>query len=195
MAVQSSSRGTAGLALFATLVAGLGTYAFLAIGSRSLADEASDLFAVFWSLSLILGFGFFLPIEQMLASGQGLAPRWSSRLMLTAGTLMAVAVVFAAAATGIATGGWTRPGSLALSVAVGAMLVTAPLQFSVRGAALRLGRNRLYSIMLIVDASGRVIVALLAALVATDDAPPIHARGTPVGPRRARRRHLGAPGR
>ncbi|BDZ45905.1 hypothetical protein [Naasia aerilata] len=74
MASPVSSRRHVAHTVGATLLAGALTYVFLGTVSRSLGAAQYDLFSVYWSLSLILGFGLFLPVEQELSrAGAGAA--------------------------------------------------------------------------------------------------------------------------
>ena len=51
----------------ATAISGLGSYLVLILAARGLDDVDYSAFAAFWSISVVLGLGFYFPIEQETA--------------------------------------------------------------------------------------------------------------------------------
>jgi len=174
-AVPSASR-RALLVMGATVVTGLVTYVFLGIVSRGLAalspdaasgDAAFDMFSVFWSVALVVGFGLFLPVEQELARlgahGRDVPAAVRSALGLSAVVALAgVAVVAAAAPLLLAAG--MPPG---LVVAYALIAPVSALQFTARGAMVARGDVPAYSRVLLADSGLRVVLALAALLLLT----------------------------
>uniref|UniRef100_UPI00293F1D4D hypothetical protein n=1 Tax=Clavibacter sp. MX14-G9D TaxID=3064656 RepID=UPI00293F1D4D len=174
-AVPSASR-RALLVMGATVVTGLVTYVFLGIVSRGLAalspdaasgDAAFDMFSVFWSVALVVGFGLFLPVEQELARlgahGLDVPAAVRSALGLSAVVALAgVAVVAAAAPLLLAAG--MPPG---LVVAYALIAPVSALQFTARGAMVARGDVPAYSRVLLADSGLRVVLALAALLLLT----------------------------
>jgi O-antigen/teichoic acid export membrane protein len=160
-----SPRRRAAHAVGATVLTGGLTYVFLAIISRALDDSAYDAFSVYWSLSLIIGFGLFLPVEQELSrlggAGSGAAA------LGRAGVRVSLEVAVA----GLALLGLLSPLLVALGVeptvlllAAGFLVVSA-LQFATRGLLLGAGRLITYSRVLVYDSVLRVALALALAIL------------------------------
>lgn len=164
------------LVMGATVVTGVVTYVFLGIVSRGLAalapdaatgDAAFDMFSVFWSVALVVGFGLFLPVEQELARlgahGRDVPTAVRSALGLSAVVALAgVVVVAAASPLLLATG--MPPG---LVVAYALIAPVSALQFTARGAMVARGDVPAYSRVLLADSGLRVVLALTALLLLT----------------------------
>lgn len=157
----------------ASALAGLAVFAYFALVSRYLDQAAQDHFAVYYSLSLLLGFGAFLPLEAELA--RTLRSRRDARAgMREAATVAAGVAVLVTVAVLVASGpflGLLGGSGWLLAATVGVVAVSA-VQFWVRGALLGLGRTRAFAATLAVDSALRLAVAaVLLVLVGTSTAP------------------------
>ncbi|MFT2706846.1 hypothetical protein [Clavibacter zhangzhiyongii] len=174
-ALPSASR-RALLVMGATVVTGLVTYVFLGIVSRGVAalapdaasgDAAFDMFSVFWSVSLVVGFGLFLPVEQELArlGAHGADVRAAVRAALRLSAVVALAgVAVVAIAAPLLLGAGMPPG---LVVAYALIAPVSALQFTARGAMVARGDVPAYSRVLLADSGLRVALALAALLLLT----------------------------
>ncbi|MFT2692315.1 hypothetical protein [Clavibacter zhangzhiyongii] len=174
-ALPSASR-RALLVMGATVVTGLVTYVFLGIVSRGVAalapdaasgDAAFDMFSVFWSVALVVGFGLFLPVEQELArlGAHGADVRAAVRAALRLSAVVALAgVAVVAIAAPLLLGAGMPPG---LVVAYALIAPVSALQFTARGAMVARGDVPAYSRVLLADSGLRVALALAALLLLT----------------------------
>jgi O-antigen/teichoic acid export membrane protein len=174
-AVPSAPR-RALLVMGATVVTGLVTYVFLGIVSRGLAalapdavagDAAFDMFSVFWSVALVVGFGLFLPVEQELArlGAHGADVRVAVRSALRLSGVVALAgVVVVAGCAPLLLGAGMPPG---LVVAYALIAPVSALQFTARGGMVARGDVPAYSRVLLADSGLRVVLALGALLLLT----------------------------
>jgi O-antigen/teichoic acid export membrane protein len=169
------------LVMGATIVTGLVTYVFLGIVSRGLAalapdavagDAAFDMFSVFWSIALVVGFGLFLPVEQELArlGAHGTDVRAAVRSALGLSAVVASAGVIAVAACAPLLLGAGMPSGLVVAYAL--IAPVSALQFAARGAMVARGDVPAYSRVLLVDSGLRVALALAALLLLTVLDPP-----------------------
>jgi O-antigen/teichoic acid export membrane protein len=174
-ALPSASR-RALLVMGATVVTGLVTYVFLGIVSRGVAalapdaasgDAAFDMFSVFWSVALVVGFGLFLPVEQELARlgahGHDVRSAVRSALRLSSVVALAGVVVVAAASPLLLAAGMP----VGLVVAYALVAPVSALQFSARGAMVARGDVPAYSRVLLADSGLRVVLALAVLLLLT----------------------------
>ncbi len=151
-------------AVVATLVAGVLTYVLLGIVSRGLDTPGFDAFSVFWSVSLLVGFGVFVPFEQELAraAASGADVRSDLRSLVPLAAMLALAASAASLAIGVmAVGADSAP----LLVAFALIGPVSAVQFVARGLMLGRGRIRRYATVLIVDSVLRVLFALLVGAV------------------------------
>jgi O-antigen/teichoic acid export membrane protein len=149
-------------ALAATIVSGLLTYAFLALVSRALDAEAFDVFSVFWSLSLLVGFGLFVPLEQELARTRGESTEAVHETLLV-GLLFAVVAVVALIAVA-ATDALTLPAGVLLAMVAVALL--SPVQYTAKGFLLQRDRIFSHSAATVLENLVRTGIALTAFIVA-----------------------------
>ena len=170
VAVLASSTGartrSLGLVGLAIVGSGLLVNAYLAIIARSVPAAEYAYFGAFWSLALVVGFGFFLPIEQETARLMQIPDRPRGLLraaLLTAVSLTAGQVVLVAVATP-----WLAKalGGHGVSVAAIAVLcLVSAGQFVVRGALIGMDRMGRYALVILVDTLLRVTFAGAVALV------------------------------
>lgn len=173
MASSMSSRRHVAHTIGATILAGVLTYVFLGAVSRNLGAEQFDVFSVYWSLSLIIGFGLFLPVEQELsragAASSDVARTGRIGLRVSAEVGAAALVVLLVASPLLLAAGL----SLELLIVAAAFLVVSVVQFAARGYLLAARRLSAYANVLIADAVLRVVFTLLvAALVPARVAGP-----------------------
>jgi O-antigen/teichoic acid export membrane protein len=158
------SVGVVGLSI---VVSGLLVNAYLAVVARNLTPAEYGYFGAFWSLSLLIGFGAFLPVEQELARlTPGVAFGAATRVALA---LAGVELLVVLAASPLLLGPLgNRPWAV---VAVGALCLVSAGQFLVRGSLIGSGRLAWHGGLLVVDTALRVLFALgLGYAVATDSA-------------------------
>lgn len=173
MASSMSSRRHVAHTIGATILAGVLTYVFLGAVSRNLGAEQFDVFSVYWSLSLIIGFGLFLPVEQELsragAASSDVARTGRIGLRVSAEVGGAALVVLLVASPLLLAAGL----SLELLIVAAAFLIVSVVQFAARGYLLAARRLSAYANVLIADAVLRVVFTLLvAALVPARVAVP-----------------------
>lgn len=159
--------------LAASALAGLAVFGYFALANRRLEQSAQDHFAVYYSLTLLLGFGAFLPLEAELA--RTLGARRDARAGLREAAVVAGVVALVVGALVLVAGapllrlmggsGWL------LAATVGVVVVSA-VQFWVRGALLGLGRTRAFATTVALDSVLRLAVAaVLLVVVGTRTAP------------------------
>lgn len=154
-------------AIVSTVVAGLLVYVFLGIVSRATSDLGFDQFSVFWAVSLLVGFGLFVPVEQEMAraaaSGAGAAV-----VVRGSAPIAAALAVVGALTGGIVAVTIVRDASPALLVCFVLIGPVSALQFLARGLLLARGRVTTYLVVLLGDAVARVILAGIAASAIPD---------------------------
>jgi len=150
------------------VIGGLSQYGFLAVATHALGTDRSAPLATFWALLVIIGPGFFLPIEQEI--GSALAARRARgaggrpvvlRAAASGGAILAGLVVAAIAASG-PVAQKLFAGQLVLSWALIAGLVAYFVQFLGRGTLAGNGRFRPYGA--IVGGEGILRVVFCAGL-------------------------------
>jgi O-antigen/teichoic acid export membrane protein len=172
---QAAAARYAGLLLGATAATGVATYAYLVLARRGMTVGQWSDFSVWWSLALVVGFGFFLPVEQeaarLLRPGD---PRSALRpLAVTAGVAGATALTALAAGSSVllpALGGQTW-----LFVLLLAMAALSAVQFLTRGVLLGTADRRAYPGVLLGDAALRCGLAAALLLAGTEGSVPFAA--------------------
>lgn len=165
MVGERSRRAPYVTALAATLLSGLLTYVFLALVSRSLTTAAFDDFSVFWSLSLLVGFGLFVPLEQELARDRrdGIDHARSVHETLAVGFLLgAVAVVVLVV---LAVSGAVQLPAAIIWIAIGLALLS-PVQYTAKGRLVQQDKIVLHSVTTVVENVVRTGIAAVAFLMA-----------------------------
>ncbi|THG30835.1 lipopolysaccharide biosynthesis protein [Naasia lichenicola] len=150
--------------IFATVLSGVFTYVFLGTVSRSLDASQFDVFSIIWSVSLIIGFGLFLPVEQELSrlGGSGALPEAAGRAGVRIAAELALGtLVLLGIAAPLLVGNGVAVQVVLLS---GALVVVSAVQFTARGYLLAGGRLKRYADVLTVDSILRVMLALVVAL-------------------------------
>ncbi len=150
----------------ASALAGLAVFGYFALLDRHVGADDQEHFAAFYSLSLILGFGAFLPLEAELARTLGRRREVSAGLRegaLVAAAVAAVVVALVLLAAPPLLGQLGDSGWL-LAATLGVAAVSA-LQFWVRGALLGRGRPRAFAATLALDSVLRLAVAGLLVLL------------------------------
>lgn len=153
--------------LAALVIAGVLVNAYLAVVARTTTPSDFLTFSAFWSTSLVIGFGLFLPLEQELARLLPAAtdPAREYRTVLrAAGILLGGSLLVYAATVPLSLHAFgDDPGLVA---ALGGLVVVSAGQFTLRGALVGSGRMRHYAAVLIADAALRVGFALAVYLLA-----------------------------
>ncbi|WP_157518903.1 lipopolysaccharide biosynthesis protein [Modestobacter sp. Leaf380] len=151
------------------------TFGFLALVARAMPSDEYAGFGAFWSMTLILGFGAFLPVELELA--RSLSDRGSTKPPPGTGRTTGLLAVGGVASTLIAApllvtafGGQTGP-----LVALVALVLTSAGQFVLRGMLLGRGRLRTHGTLLLVDSVLRVAFAGLVSILLPGAGPTAYA--------------------
>jgi O-antigen/teichoic acid export membrane protein len=155
---------------------GLLTYAYLALVARALPVADYGFFGAYWSLTLLVGFGVFLPLEIELAR---LVYQRGPDARLPRGTLRAAAcmTVFSVLAV-LATWPLLSPalgGSTGLQLALLAICALSGPQFVVRGVLMGRGAVRWYGALLMADAGLRVAAAIVVVVLGDPPSVPAFA--------------------
>ncbi len=155
-------------ALTATVLAGVLTYVVLALVSRSVSAAEFDQFSVFWSIALIIGFGFFLPVEQesaRISRAQPESPSLYPVMMRVTVVLVGAVIVLVALASPALIGMLGMPPMLVVASALVAL--ASGIQFAGRGRLLAESRMTAFSNVLIADTLLRVALFAAVAVIAT----------------------------
>jgi O-antigen/teichoic acid export membrane protein len=167
--------GAVGIALG---IAGASAYGFLVVAARALSQDEYSRLSVVWALVLVVGPGFFLPVEQEIA--RALAARRAigdgggpvvRRAAALAGTLLGALVVLGLAAGPLLTD-HLFDGRGILLVAFLVSLVAACGAHLVRGTLSGLGRFGGYARIIGGESAVRVVLAIALAVVGVDTVGP-----------------------
>ncbi|MEV0532229.1 hypothetical protein [Kitasatospora sp. NPDC050463] len=153
-----------------TVVLGVSSYIFLALAGHSLDTTQVAGVSMLWTVVMSVGYGLFSPVELELTrlvaardvAGQGPGPAIRRVLLVTAGVLVTVLAVIAAAARPIADRFFD--GDLGLVAGLGGALVGLAVSSVARGALAGLGRFGAYGTQLAVDGGLRIGLAALIPL-------------------------------
>lgn len=152
--------------LVAAAVTGLASYVYLAIVARALDLHDYAQFSFFWSFTVVISLGVFLPVEQELARRESHAldsgPRNARRVSLV---VAALAGAIATAAV-VAAGSMLAGASLSLlAVGLGATAAVATFQFTLRGMLAGTGRLTRYAIVAGLDGVLRIVLPIVVILL------------------------------
>lgn len=153
-----------------TVVLGVSSYIFLALAGHSLDTTQVAGVSMLWTVVMSVGYGLFSPVELELTrlvaardvAGHGPGPAIRRVLLVTAGVLVAVLAVIAAAARPIADRFFD--GDLGLVAGLGGALVGLAVSSVARGALAGLGNFGAYGMQLAVDGGLRIGLAALIPL-------------------------------
>ena len=144
----------------AVALAGVLTFAYLAVVTRALPSVEYGWFGAFWSLTLVVAMGAFQPVEVELARLTHLRgtirPLPPGALAAVAGVTAVTGVVALAAAPLLLPAVGRQPG---LYGALLAVCVVSAAQFVVRGLLLGRGAYGTHGLVLLLDALLRVVLA------------------------------------
>lgn len=162
MTAAARRGGGIGLVGVALVVSGLLVNGYLAVVARYLSPADYAHFGAVWSLSLLVGFGVYLPVEQVLARELPAAAR-PRRLLRGAvrptATLLALELAVTVAASPLL---WVATGrDPAVLVVVAALCVVSAGQFLLRGWLVGTGATGRYALVLLVDSALRVGLAVV----------------------------------
>lgn len=150
----------------ALVIAGLLVNVYLAVVARAMAPSDYLYFSAYWSISLVVGFGLFLPVEQELARvlPTSAAPARDVRgILWIVGALAGVEVVVIAAALPLLL--HSLGGHVGIVGALAVLGVVSAGQFTLRGLLVGAGRMGTYAGVLIADSALRVgLAAMLSTL-------------------------------
>lgn len=159
-----------GSVVAALVASGVLVNAYLAVVARNTSTQDYLYFSAFWSLSLLVGFGVFLPVEQELArllhTSDARRQQLRAAVLVAAGLACLELLLVVAGAPILLRSLGHRPGTVAAVAVLG--FVSAG-QFVLRGTLIGLNRMRTYALILFVDAALRVTFALVLAAELTTD--------------------------
>jgi O-antigen/teichoic acid export membrane protein len=160
---RSDGSRYAAMLLGSSLTSGLGVYGYLVVAKRGMTLDQWSHFSVFWSVALVVGFGFFLPLEQessrLLRPGMSrVALRPLALVAASAGLAACVALLLGLPALLSA-----LRQERALFLLLLLLVAVSAIQFFARGVMLGLGHRRAYVTALAGD--GLLRLALAAALL------------------------------
>lgn len=175
--VPSSLRG-AGPVAVGLMVAGLCTYAFLAVAGRSLGPSRFASVSALWGFVFILGPGVYTPLQQEV--GRALAARRAEgvggRDVVRKAGLAGGAVTVLLVAGTLAAGGWIVStffaGAWGLLFALVIALVGFWLSFLTRGVVSGLGRFERFGALLGGESAIRLAIALGLVLIGVEAPVP-----------------------
>jgi O-antigen/teichoic acid export membrane protein len=157
-----------GIVGFSAIASGVGSYVLLIVVSKHTDALGYSDFAVFWSLTVTIGLGFFYPIEQETArevSGRA-ASTASGLATFVVSAAAVVALIASALALGLLTpAGLDFIGMPGLIVALIASFAAYAVQFPIRGMLSGAGRTTSYSSVIAVEGLLRVILPVAFALL------------------------------
>jgi O-antigen/teichoic acid export membrane protein len=157
-----------GIVGFSAIASGVGSYVLLIVVSKHTDALGYSDFAVFWSLTVTIGLGFFYPIEQETArevSGRA-ASTASGLAKFVVSAAAVVALIASALALGLLTpAGLDFIGMPGLIVALIASFAAYAVQFPIRGMLSGAGRTTSYSSVIAVEGLLRVILPVAFALL------------------------------
>ena len=150
-------------------MAGVATYALVLIVAATTDASAYSEFSVFWSMTVIVALGVFLPLEQetsrLVSTG-----RLSGPASTVIGSMLRRGLVLALLAGVVSAALWAGlvGFSARSSVLFGALVLSYAgyaVQFSVRGHLAGTGRRALYGAVVAPEGVARIVLALLVALL------------------------------
>lgn len=157
-----------GIVGFSAVASGIGSYVLLIVVSNHTSKLEYSDFAVFWSLTVTVGLGFFYPIEQETArevSGRSVSSSGGlARFVLGAAGVVAI-VASLLALTLFTPTGLDFIGLPGLIVALIASFAAYAVQFPIRGMLSGSGRTTSYSSVIAVEGLLRVVIPLLLVLL------------------------------
>ncbi|MBO0982809.1 hypothetical protein [Rathayibacter sp. SD072] len=168
------SRTTALVLLAGAAVAGAATYALVLIVAATAEASAYSEFSVFWSMTVIVALGVFLPLEQetsrLVSTGRLAGPAST-----VVGSMLRRGLVLALLAGVVSAGLWAvlvgfSSRSLVLFGALVLSYAGYAVQFSVRGLLAGTGRRALYGVVVGSEGVARILLALLVALLLPETA-------------------------
>lgn len=153
--------GTVGLAAVAS---GVGSYVLLIVVSQNSSAESYAHFAIFWSLTVTIGLGFYYPLEQETAREVAGSPRDSrgalARFAFGSGGILTLVAGLGALLL-LTPPGVGYIGDSTLAFALIASFVAYAVQFPLRGLLSGSGKTSAYSGVIAVEGVLRVALPLL----------------------------------
>jgi len=166
---ESSPRGAAlriAIVGLAAVLSGVGSYVLLIVVSKNTTQLEYSEFAVFWSLTVTIGLGFYYPIEQETAreiSGRAASPTGGMARFVLSGAGLVTVLTSLLALLLFTPAGADYIGLPGLAIALIASFVAYAVQFPLRG--LLSGSQRTTSYSGVIAVEGLLRVALPLALV------------------------------
>lgn len=144
---------------------GVCTYVLLVVTARAVGPEAYGRFSLFWAAIIIVSFGLFLPVEQVLARRSARTDGSRSAVAALLGTGIRRGLVLAGAATVVHTALWLvrwGTGSEVVLVAVAFAVAAAgfTVQFPARGTLSGRIALREYAMVVAADAGLRTVAVI-----------------------------------
>jgi O-antigen/teichoic acid export membrane protein len=164
------ARGAAlrtGIVGLAAILSGVGSYVLLIVVSNSTTELEYSEFAVFWSLTVTIGLGFYYPLEQETArevSGRPSTTGGMARFVLSASGLVTVGAALLAMLL-LTPAGLDYIGLPGLVIALIASFAAYAVQFPLRGLLSGSRRTTGYSSVIAVEGALRVLLPLVLVLL------------------------------
>jgi O-antigen/teichoic acid export membrane protein len=162
----------AGIVGLAAILSGIGSYVLLIVVSKNTTQLEYSEFAVFWSLTVTIGLGFYYPIEQETArevSGRPASPTGGMARFVLSGAGLVTVVTAALALLLLTPAGLDYIGLPGLAIALIASFVAYAVQFPLRGLLSGSGRTSSYSGVIAVEGLLRVVLPLGLVLLGFHD--------------------------
>jgi O-antigen/teichoic acid export membrane protein len=162
----------AGIVGLAAILSGIGSYVLLIVVSKNTTQLEYSEFAVFWSLTVTIGLGFYYPIEQETArevSGRPASPTGGMARFVLSGAGLVTVVTAALALLLLTPAGLDYIGLPGLAIALIASFAAYAVQFPLRGLLSGSGRTSSYSGVIAVEGLLRVVLPLGLVLLGFHD--------------------------
>ena len=152
----------------AAILSGVGSYVLLIVVSRSTTELEYSEFAVFWSLTVTIGLGFYYPLEQETAREVSGRPDSSvggmARFVLSVGGVVTIVTALLALLL-FTPAGLDYIGAPGLVIALIASFAAYAVQFPLRGLLSGSGSTTSYSSVIAVEGLLRVALPVLLVLL------------------------------
>lgn len=169
--LSPSSRDAAvrsGIVGLAAILSGIGSYALLIIVSKNTSGAQYADFAIFWSLTVTIGLGFYYPVEQETArevAGTARGPRSGlAGFVVGVGGILTLITGLGALLL-LTPGGLAYIGDSSLVYALIASFVAYAVQFPLRGLLSGSQRTNAYSSVIAVEGLLRIALPFVLVLI------------------------------
>lgn len=160
------------------VISGVTAYVFLAVAKRALGEEAYAPLALLWTVTFLVGPGFFLPVEQEVsralaerrARGEGGGPLLRRAAGLAVGLLAFLLVVIGIASPALLDNAFDHQPLLLVGLGLAVSGVAAG--HLARGACSGQGRFKPYAVYIAADGIVRLVICIALAVAGVDSPGP-----------------------